>query len=181
MNDGLIPQRYARALYKYATEKGNADKVYDEMKNVVEAFDSNPTLCKAVRNPFVSRDDKMQLLVSAAGDAAEPDYKEFIRLLLDNHREEYARLAALAYRDIYRREHNISQVEIVTCTQLPAEETDKLLNMVKKSFPEAKLEVRYRIDPELIGGFVVNVDSVSMNASISNEIEQLRQKLLSNN
>lgn len=181
MNDGLIPQRYARALYKYATEKGNADKVYDEMKNVVEAFEANPSLSKAIRNPFVSREDKQQLLVSAAGEAVEPDFKEFIRLLLDNHREEYARLSALAYRDIYRRQHHISQVEIVTGAELPEAELDKLLDMVKRAFPEAKLEVNYRIDPELIGGFVVNVDSVSMNASISNEIEQLRQKLLSNN
>ena len=58
MNDGLIPHRYAKALYKFAAEKGNQGVVYDEMKAVVAAFESNPDLGKVMNNPFLSREDR---------------------------------------------------------------------------------------------------------------------------
>ena len=44
MDNGLIPRRYAKALYKFALEHGSTQAVYDEMKQVVEAFRQNPTL-----------------------------------------------------------------------------------------------------------------------------------------
>ena len=55
---------------------------------------------------------------------------------------------------------------------------DKLRAMVEKAFPGTKLEYSYRVDPELIGGFVIDVDDARMDASISNEIEQLRLTLI---
>lgn len=178
MNDGLIPQRYAKALYKTALEKGNTAGVYEEMKRVVASFEANPTLQKTLANPFVSRSDKEMLMLEAAGDA-ESDYKAFVKLILDNHREEYAYAMALAYRRIYREENSISQVQITTAAPLGTHEIDRLKALVEKAFPGRKLEFHIAVNPELIGGFVIDVDSVRMDASLSNEIEQLRQKLLS--
>ena len=66
MNDGLIPQRYAKALYKYALEKGTSADIYREMAAVASAFDSEPKLQKVLANPFVTAADKEKLLISAA-------------------------------------------------------------------------------------------------------------------
>lgn len=41
MVSGLIPHRYAKALYKFAMESNKASEVYEEMKRVVESFQSN--------------------------------------------------------------------------------------------------------------------------------------------
>ena len=48
MSDGLIPQRYARALYKYALEHNNATAVYDEMKQVADSFEAFPEMQKVM-------------------------------------------------------------------------------------------------------------------------------------
>lgn len=180
MDNGLIPQRYAKALYKYAAEHGTTAAVYEEMKRVTEAFDSDPRLMKTLANPFVSRADKESLLRAAAGDKVENDYLGFVKLILDMHREEYARLMALAYRDIYRRENKISMVNITTAASLPKEEMAKLRKLVEQAFRGSTLEFTDAVDPDLIGGFVIDVDDARMDASISNEIEQLRLTLLSN-
>lgn len=179
MDNGLIPHRYAKALYKFALEHGTADKVYEEMKVVINSFVGSPSLQKVLANPFISRADKFSLLKSAAGDKVGDDYLGFVKLILDMNREEYAYRMALAYRDIYRRANNISQVTITTAAKLPDEEMNKIQDLVRKSFPNASLEVSDGIDPDLIGGFVIDVDDSRMDASISNEIEQLRLKLLS--
>lgn len=178
MDNGLIPRRYAKALYKFAVEHKKTDVVYDEMKEVVKAFEQNPTLQKTLSNPYVSVEDKSALLKAAAGSKVENDYLGFVRLLLEMKREEFARLAALAYIDLYRQENKISQVKITTAAQLPEAEQIKLRNMVSNAFPGRTLEFSDAVNPDLIGGFVVDVDDARMDASISNEIEQLRLNLI---
>ena len=180
MDNGLIPQRYAKALYKFAIEHDNAREVYDEMKQVIASFQSDPRLTKVISNPYVGRDTKAELLKAAAGDKAENDYLGFIKLILDNRREEYALSMALAYRDIYRKANKISQVKITTAAKLPEKEMEKLRNLVSSSFKGRTLEFAEDINSELIGGFVIDVDDSRMDASLSNEIEQLRLNLLSN-
>lgn len=178
MDNGLIPRRYAKALYKFAAEHNQTSAVYDEMKEVAEAFESNADLEKTLANPFVSTEDKSALLKAAAGDKVENDFLGFVKLLLEMKREEYARLIALAYIDLYRRENKISQVKITTASSLPADEMKKLRRMVEKAFAGRTLEYSEGIYPDLIGGFVVDVDDARMDASISNEIEQLRLNLI---
>ncbi len=86
-----------------------------------------------------------------------------------------------AYRDIYRKENHISQAQVTTASALPDEQMEKLRKLVASSFKGEKLEFSEKVDPELIGGFIIDVDSVRMDASISNELEQLRQTLLRSN
>lgn len=180
MNGGLIPQRYAKALYKLALEQNNAAQVYEEMKSVVSAFEQNSDFNKVLANPFISNTDKERLLLSAADGYLEEDYKGFVRLILDNRREMYAQEMALAYRDIYRKANHISMVKITTAAVMDKAQIDKLNALVQKSFIGNTLEFSYVIDPTIIGGFVIDVDSVRMDASISNELEQLRLTLLTN-
>lgn len=180
MISGLIPHRYARALYKFAAENDKCKAVYDEMLNVVNAFSSDPRLQKVLSNPFVDTGDKRKVLLSAAGKAPGEDYSRFVSLILDHRREEFAYLMALAYRDIYRTENNISRVCITTAAVLPDAELSKLRNVVEKSFPGRTFEFQQVVRPDLIGGFVIDVDSTRMDASISSELEQLRQNLTSN-
>ena len=179
MDNGLIPHRYAKALYKFALEHGSDARVYDEMKEVIASFQSDPRLAKVMANPYVGRKEKAEVLKAAAGDKVENDYLGFIKLILDKRREIYALQMALAYRDIYRKANRISQVKITTAVKLPDAEIKKLKDLVSNSFKGTTLEFSEAVNPDLIGGFVIDVDDSKMDASISNEIEQLRLNLLS--
>lgn len=181
MNDGLIPRRYALALYKYANEKGNTEAVYEEMKQVADSFASSPDLQKVMSNPFVGRQDKQRLLEAAAGNLLEDDYKAFVKLILNSGREGFANAMALAYRDIYRKEHKIAQVTVTSAAPLSEKQKQQIGSIVQKAYSDMKLEFNYEIDPEIIGGFIITVNSTRMDASVSNELQQLRQKLLRSN
>lgn len=181
MISGLIPHRYAKALYKFALETNSAGKVYDEMKNVISSFQTNSGLAKVLSNPFVETADKEKLLLAAAGKNPGDDYKRFVKLILEHKREEFAYLMAYAYRDIYRKANNISQVKITTAVPLEEIEMKKLRDVVKNAFSDTVFEYTEEVDPELIGGFVIDVDSTRLDASISSELEQLRQNLIRSN
>ena len=178
MDNGLIPRRYAKALYKFALEKGETKRIYELSKRVVDAFKENPDLQKVLSNPFISDEDKEKLLLAAAGEKDEI-FDRFVLLILSQKRVEFANAMMLAYRDIYRRENNISQAKITTAVKLDEARMKKLRDLVKNAFKDSELEFSEAVDPSLIGGFKIDVDSVRMDASLSNELEQLRQTLLS--
>ncbi len=178
MDNGLIPHRYAKALYKYALEKGNTKELYDLTKKVIEAFESNPDLQKVLSNPFVKNEDKEKLLLSAAGPEANEDYARFVKLIIGHQRTDFAYAMMLAYRDLYRKENHISRAVITTATRLNDDLMKKLHDIVVNSFKGSVIEFSEFVNPDLIGGFVIDVDSVRMDASVSNELEQLRQTLL---
>ncbi|MCH5241220.1 MAG: F0F1 ATP synthase subunit delta [Muribaculaceae bacterium] len=178
MDNGLIPRRYAKALYKFALEKGETKRIYDLSKQVIESFRENPDLQKVLSNPFISDADKENLLLSAAGEKDEI-FDQFVKLIISQKRVEFAQAMMLAYRDIYRKENHISQAKITTASKLDESRMKKLRQLVTDAFKDSQLEFSEAVDPSLIGGFVIDVDSVRMDASLSHELEQLRQTLLS--
>jgi len=178
MDNGLIPYRYAKALYKFALEHGKSEELYNIVKTVVISFQKNQSMHKVLSNPFVDNADKEKLLLSAAGPGADDAYARFVKLILEHRREDFAYEMMLAYRDIYRRENHISQARIITAVQMSEQQMSKLHDIVASAFKGVTLEFSEHINPDLIGGFVIDVDSVRMDASVSNELEQLRQTLL---
>jgi F-type H+-transporting ATPase subunit delta len=182
MDQGLIPNRYAKALFKFALEKGQTPKIYELMKCLVKAFAEQPRLQAAVSNPYISADDKTRLLMTAATADATKDacFADFLALLHHNRRIDFVRQIALAYLDIYREANNIYVVKVTTAASLPAEELDRLRQLVVKHLNGASMEFSQDVDPELIGGFVITINSERLDASVSNELKQLRLKLLSN-
>lgn len=179
MNDGLIPNRYAKALYKFAVGQKDAGDVYAGTSLLVKSYMSEPGLAKAVENPFLPVADKVRVLLAASGAAAGKSLEKFFKLVLSHGRESLLLQMALAYGRIYREANGISQVEITTATEFPEPDMKKIRDYVQSCLSGRKLEYNETVDPSLIGGFTVKVDSLLLDASISNELRNLRLKLLS--
>ncbi|MDE7426294.1 MAG: F0F1 ATP synthase subunit delta [Muribaculaceae bacterium] len=179
MNSGLIPARYAKALYEVAQERGQEKEIYALCTRMEDAFRTNPELQKMLANPFVNASDKEQLLTTAAAaTVADVTFKDFLKLLIQNRRMDMARDIARAYCDLYRRKKDIRRVEIVTAGNLPDEQIKRLKQLVEKHVKAKTIQYEQRVDPDLIGGFVVNVDNERLDASVKNELKLLRQSLL---
>lgn len=177
MDKGLLPRRYAKALYKYADEKGATARVYTLMQNLASAFESNHELQNVVANPFVSVGDKQKLLITAAGENSDI-LADFIKLLANNNRLDIVRATALAYCEIYRQENRIHLVNITSAAPLSEADRKRLTDMIEKHIGDAKAEYSFDVNPDLIGGFVVRIDNESLDASIRNELKQLRKTLI---
>ena len=106
-------------------------------------------------------------------------FNDFISLLTANKRLDMSREIALAYLDIYRKANNIYLVEVVTASELSNDDESRLKALIQKHLNGGTMEYSSRVDNELIGGFVVNIGSERLDASISNELKQLRLNLLS--
>ena len=182
MNEGLIPRRYAKALYKVGVDRGDNDALYALMNALAAAFAAEPGMQAVVSNPFVSAADKTALLRSAVGSVAaggaDTTFDDFLHLLIDNRRIDMVRDIAVAYLDIYRKAKNIRRVRVTSAAPMAPAEEKRLRDIIAAHLGQAKMEYSSDIDPSLIGGFTVAVDSERLDASIRNDLKQLRQKLI---
>ena len=82
MNTGVVSRRYAKALLDFAMDRGNEDKIYEEVKTLARHFANVPDLRRTIDNPVVTKQEKLNLLVEAAGgkDVTE-EMKRFLLLV----------------------------------------------------------------------------------------------------
>lgn len=179
MNEGLIPRRYAKALYKVAVGRGDADLLYGLMNRLVAACSQQPSLAGVIANPFVSVADKTGRIVSAAGEGSgNSTLTDFLRLLADNRRLDMVFAIAREYAALYRREKGIYKVEVVSAAPLSDSDEKRLKDLINKNLQGGTMEYSSRVNPDLIGGFTVTIDNRKLDASVSNEFKQLRVSLL---
>lgn len=179
MDQGLIPKRYAKALYEVAREQGNEAKLYDEMKSLDRAVASGSRLNETLENPFVSNSDKAALIYTACGsDSTDAPLANFVRLLEENHRLGMVRAIANAYQDIYRQDKHIYRVEVTAASKMEPKSEERLKKLILARLDGGTMEYTMKIDPSLIGGFTVNIENQRLDASVKNELKQLRLNLL---
>ncbi len=179
MNEGLIPRRYAKALYKYALEKGQDKPMYELMQQLSSTFVVDSKLQEVMNNPFISSEDKVKLLNIASGtEKSHTCFADFLKLLVENNRLSLIRSIALAYLTIYRKANNIYLVEVVSAAPMDKADQTRLQKLIEKHLNGGSMEYSQRVDSQLIGGFVVNIDSERLDASVQNELKQLRLNLL---
>lgn len=181
MDKGLIPRRYAKALFEVAAERRDDVAVYSLMQSLAASFAAEPALATTVANPFVTVDDKIALLTQAAGGklgAADATYQDFLKLLGTNRRLDMAWDIARAYIDLYRSANSIYRVVVESAAPLSDKDRKRLEAIIAAHVGKGSMEYDYRINPALIGGFTVTVNSERLDASVANQLKQLRLQLI---
>lgn len=178
MDQGLIPRRYAKALYEVGDERNTNDALYSIMGRLADAFAAEPELSATIANPFVADDDKRRLLVDAVygtpDGQIDSTYVDFIALLLKNRRIDMARDIANAFVGLYRDRHHIYRVEIESAAPLSDDVRKRLTGIIEKHVGHGTMEYDYKINTALIGGFRVKVGSERIDASVLSQLNNLR-------
>ena len=181
MNEGLIPRRYAKALYKVALQRNCDSRMYLLMQNLAAAFAASHELRSIVANPFVANDDKASAIAAAA--AAGPDdttFTDFLKLLIQNRRIDLCGAVANAYVGLYRQERNIRRVEVISAAPLDPAVEQRIKSVIEEHLHGASMEFSTKVDPDLIGGFIVTVDNERLDASLRNRLKEIKLNLLNN-
>lgn len=178
MNDGLLPRRYAKALYKLALERGDDKLIYDQLREFSFRDTSVDELKRVVFNPENPAELKGAAILNFLGFQPGTSLDDFLLMVIRKNRANILSMIAWSYMQLYREANNIARVEIVTASELPSPEVEAIINLVKKRLGDVTLEIIQEIDPELIGGFTVTINDLQLDASVRNELRQLRLHLL---
>lgn len=172
MNNGKISIRYAKALLSSAKEAKVEEKVYSEMTTLESAFAQIQLLKQAMTNPTLTKEDKIKLLNSVFNNKASKLTQGFINLVVENGREDYFHRIALSFQELYRKDKNIVVTHLTTAIELDEPLKKKIINSVEEQ-ENSKVELRTEVNPDIIGGYILDIDGKRLDASIIRQLSKL--------
>lgn len=172
MDLGLISVRYARALLKASNQEKQSEQVYADMQTLAAEYLNVPELSVTIANPMLSRKQKEQLLIAATGSSKCELTRRFIKLVLNEGREKIMQFIANSFITLYRKQNNLIQAKLSTAAALSPKSEAKLRSLVE-SKTNGTVEFTTEIEPDLIGGFVLEYDTYRLDASVKRQLSDI--------
>ena len=174
---GVVHRVYAGALYDAAKEKESVEAVQEELDDFVAAVRDVPELRAVLRNPQIDPRAKAAAL-DAITDGVHDVVRNFLRLLVEKGRiAEVEEIARELDRLVAAAQGQLT-VELTTAQELSDAEAREIVDQIAKASGR-KVEATRNVDPDLIGGIVLQAGSMRLDASVRGRLNRLRQELVS--
>lgn len=176
MDIGVISTRYARALLKSATDTQLDAQVYQEMMTLAKSYMEVPALRQTIDNPMLEKAKKQTLLETATGGSVSKLTQTFIALVLKEDRENMIQFMANSYVTLYRKQKNVIRGKLTTAARVSAKTEQKMRQMVE-SQTNGTVEFETEVNPDIIGGFILEYDTYRMDASVKTKLNTILNQL----
>jgi F-type H+-transporting ATPase subunit delta len=173
----VVHRVYARALLDAARERGRVPGVRQEIAGFAAAVEQVPELGAVLRNPQIDPRAKAAALESVLGEADEL-VRNFLRLLAEKGRAGEVEQIAEEFERLVSAEEGRLSVELTTAFELSDEEAAAIVEQIAR-VSGRRVEAERKVDPDLIGGIVLQAGSLRLDASVRGRLERLGRELRS--
>ena len=174
---GEAPKRYASALLELATEAKSLKTVEKDVKKLSKMFKDNADLRSFASNPAYAIDDKTAALTAVAKKAKLGKLTtQFIGTVAQNRRADEIPAILGAFQDMLAIHKGTQVAHVTSASKLSAADLTALKAKLKKSAGKT-VTVETSVDPDLLGGFVVQIGSRLYDNSLKTKLEDLRLAL----
>lgn len=180
MNAGVVASRYAKALLKFVQETGNGGKVYAQAGVLVLRMQEFRQLRDYIENHSeIDLQKKLQLLQAALGEPLSMELERFTALVASRRRTEFYLRMLHSFLSLYREACHIKVGCLVTA--FPAEGLKERMEELIQARTGANVQLEMKVDPEILGGFVFELDDLRLDASVESQFRKIRTRLIDNN
>lgn len=166
---------YAESLFGVAKDKGDLDVVRDQLNELVDALESSKDLEVFFFSPYFSSQEKLDGLQRAV-EGANPEFLNFLELLIEKHRMPAIYRIAREYEDLWKQENRRLDVTLTSAVELDPAVAEKVGAEVERQTGR-EVTLTSRVDEKIIGGIVLQVGNMVLDSSIRNNLEKLRQSV----
>jgi F-type H+-transporting ATPase subunit delta len=150
--------------------------VSEELADFAAAVRDVAELRTALRNPQLEPRTKIAVVEDLVG-GSDDLLRNFLRLTAEKGRIGQIEEIAREFDRLMAREERRLDVELTTARELTDADARELLEQIEHASGR-KIEATRRVDPSLIGGFVLQAGSMRVDASVRGRLEGLRQELV---
>ena len=167
--------RYAKAVLDQANDANLANVVFGDMKSVAATIENSKELRVVLNSPVIKGEDKKQALVKIFEGNSDVT-KGLIDILTTNKRINLLGGVAESYVALYNESQGVKVAEVTTAVPLSSELETKVLAKVKEMTGSESVTLRNKIDESIIGGFILRVGDLQYNASIANQLDNIKRE-----
>ncbi len=168
-------RRYARALFEAAQERNRLEEVQRDLSDFVDAVREVPELRALLRDPVLDRRVKIAALSDVLAGSDEL-VRNFVLVLTEQGRAGELEETEREFERFLADETGRLSLELATAIELSDEEAGQIVQQIERASGR-NVEATRRVDPDLLGGVVLQVGSLRLDASLRGRLERLRREL----
>ena len=169
---------YALALYELAKENSELNKVEDGMDGIKTLLSKSSDFKEMILNPTVTKEEKNKVIIKIVDQYNFCEtLKKFLGFLTTKNRLFFLNQIIGSFLDLISSSKRELKAKLLSSKKLSKTELEKIRNELSKDF-QSPIKIDYKHDPDLIGGLVIQVGSVMVDASIKSKLRQLQKSMI---
>ena len=170
-----IARVYAEALFDVARDKGKLDEIHEQLGQVAEAIADNRDLQVFLFSPYFSSSEKREG-ISRVVSGADPELVNFLELLAEKHRMPAIFRIRRRFDEMWAKEERRLEVKLTSAVDLPPDLVEEVGKQIEKQTGQT-IELETDVDETVLGGIVLQVGNMVLDASVRNKLERLRKEV----
>lgn len=175
MSEIQVASRYAKSLIDLAEERNSLEKIKEDIQSFVRIVKENSQLHAVLRNPIVGPDKKFAILNQIFGSSIDPMILSFFKIVVNKGRSEILYATGKELLNEYNRRKEIYKATVTSAVPLSAENIKEIEQVVKDT-TKGEVILETKVDPNLIGGFILKVGDKQFDTSISGSLSKLKKE-----
>lgn len=180
MPNPRLAARYAKSLLDLSIEKGQLEQVYADMLWLQGVCKSNRDFVNMLRSPIIKNDTKGKIVNAVTAAHISQLTRAFNQLLVNKNRESHLPEIITAFIQSYKDRKGIKTIRLTTAVPAGEEVKNAIVAQVKKAGGFTTVELEEKVDPAIIGGFVLQIDDQLVDASISYDLKSIAKQFENN-
>src|SRR5918999_943640 len=170
-----IADVYARALFEVARENDVLDRVHDELDEFADALDEDRNLQVFFFSPYFSSQEKKDAIEGLVEGASE-HFVRFLELLAERHRMPVIFRIRRVFDELWAEENKLLTVRLKSAIELDKSTVKDIGKKIQEQTGR-KIELTQEVDPDVLGGLVMQVGNMVLDASVRGRLERLRKQV----
>jgi F-type H+-transporting ATPase subunit delta len=175
MNDSKISVRYSRAIFQSALEHKILDKVNQDMIFIAEIC-RTPEATEFLQSPVIVPSKKEAIFHKMLEGNVEEITLSLIDLVVKNGRESFIPAIARVFIHETRKYKGITESVLTTAVKVDDKVKQQITDLISGVF-KTKVQLKENIDPEIVGGFILQIEDSYIDASIRNKLRKIKKEL----
>jgi F-type H+-transporting ATPase subunit delta len=175
-----VASRYAKALLDLSIERGELETVYKDMIYLQDVSKASREFTMLLRSPVVKNDIKIKAIDAVTKGHISELTRSFTTLLIHKARELVLPELITSFIKQYKEKKNISVVKLTTATPISDKVKNEIIEQVKKTSDVTNIELDHIVDPNIIGGFIIQTGDKLVDASIQYDLKNISRQFENN-
>jgi F-type H+-transporting ATPase subunit delta len=170
-----IARVYADALFEVATEEGKLDEIHEQLDELADAIEANRDLQVFFFSPYFSSEEK-RAGIERAVSGAEPELVNFLQLVAEKHRMPAIFRIRGRFDELWAEANKRLEVTLTSAVELDPSVVERVGAEIERQ-TDRTIDLRTEVDDGILGGIVLRVGNMVLDASLRSKLERLRREV----
>jgi len=168
--------RYAKALFSISEEKQSTQLIFEDMQFIVATMAAHKSLRTVLASPIIEAEKKLDV-VQAVFKSLQDQSLKLMQVLTVNRRIQLLGLVAQSFVEIVELANNIQHADVTTAVALSLDQEKEIQAKINE-LTGAEAELSTHVNPDLLGGFVLNLKDLQYDASVATQLQKVKRELV---